>query len=236
MVSLSSFTTAPDRRSPVGPGRRCFFFLAAWASPLLSLCLHLSPAASRWAQFDRAAIESGELWRWVTGHWAHWNAEHFLLDAVVFGALATPCARRSPGRLIWALGLAALAIPISVFLVLPEMTYYRGLSGLDAALAALLCAQVLREARGSKELVSSWIATVILLALGAKILYELLTGDALFLDQTAAGFVPVPLAHGVGAAAGLLAGLSPPIAPPLPHPSGQKPPSPAAKSTLAAKQ
>ncbi len=207
MVPLSSLAQAPGRRSTAARGLADAVPWIAVLSPAVALLLYLSPTATRWAEYDRASIAAGEIWRWASCHWTHWNAEHLLLDAVVFGVLAAACARRSPGRLAAALALAILAIPASIALAHPEMTHYRGLSGLDAALFALLAALELRESltRGLK--LRTWVTGSALVALAAKVLYELVTGDALFLDQAAAGFVPVPLAHAVGGAAGVLAAL-----------------------------
>lgn len=199
---------APEGCSPAPRGLRPFPLLVIALGPALALILYLSPAATRWAEYDRASIAGGQLWRWATCHWTHWSAEHLFYDAVVFGALAAAGGRRSGLRLLAALALATVAIPASLALALPEMSYYRGLSGLDAALFALLAGLLLADAWERRDRLPALGAGAALLALGAKILYELATGDALFLDQAAAGFVPVPLAHAVGAAAGLVAAFA----------------------------
>ena len=107
------------------------------------------------------------------------------------------------GGLAWTVLLAALLIPAAVWLACPELQTYRGLSGIDSALLALLAVGVLRDALrpGGRRAVAVACAAV-MLGFGAKLAYELATGAALFVDAEAAGFVPVPVAHAVGAAVG----------------------------------
>jgi hypothetical protein len=45
----------------------------------------------------------------------------------------------------------------------------------------------------------------------AKVAFEMVTGGTLFVDSTAAGMTPVPLAHIVGGLVGLACGLWPQI-------------------------
>ena len=118
--------------------------LAALLGALPALALYLFPAAARWAEYDRGRLAAGQLWRGIASHWAHWDGEHFVLDTLVFCALAAACARRAPGRLAAALALAAAAIPVTLWFALPEMTYYRGLSG-----PRRLCSRC-RRARGPR--------------------------------------------------------------------------------------
>jgi rhomboid family GlyGly-CTERM serine protease len=174
---------------------------------LLALAVHVLPGAREAMQMERAALGEGQLWRVLTCHWAHFNAEHLLWDVAVFFLLGAICELRNRKALLLALGTSVLAVPAAVLLLLPEMTIYCGLSGLDSALFALLATAVLVE----KLRTRSWGWTVAVglsfAALATKIGYELITGQALFVDNAAAGFIPVPLAHAAGAMAGALAAL-----------------------------
>ena len=53
------------------------------------------------------------------------------------------------------------------------------------------------------------LAAAAFLAFLCKVAYELATGATFFVDSRAAGMVPLPLVHVVGAAAGLAAGFWP---------------------------
>src|SRR5689334_9624999 len=61
----------------------------------LAVIVWLAPAGVAEAlQFDRARIASGELWRLVTCHWTHWDADHLAWDVATFVALGVACERR----------------------------------------------------------------------------------------------------------------------------------------------
>lgn len=155
-------------------------------------------------QYDRTAIEAGEFYRLITGHFVHWNLDHFIWDAAVFVALLVIGIRIDRRRTLATLAVASVAIPGVLWFALPEMQTYRGLSGLDSALFALVATRWWRDcnaagnARGSTALAALGAAFI------AKLVYEITTGQTLFVDSIAAGFVPIPLAHLVGGAVGLL--------------------------------
>jgi rhomboid family GlyGly-CTERM serine protease len=167
--------------------------------PLASALVLVLPGAPERLQLERGSLGHGELWRLVGGHLAHHSFEHWLLDALAFAGLALACERRAPGRTRLALAAAALAIPLAVLRLQPELETYRGLSGLVSALFGLVLALEGRDgARGAR------IAGGLFLL---KLAYELATGRALFLDSRGLGFTPVPLAHALGALLGLGLGL-----------------------------
>lgn len=174
--------------------------------PLASLLLFLFALAGfafgGRLELDRAAVARGEVWRLVTGHWAHWTLDHLLWDSLAFLALAAFCEVRISRRrlLVTVLG-SALAVSAGVWLALPEIGRYRGLSGIDSALFVLLAVSLLRATR---NLVGG-LALAAFAAFLGKSAWEVWTGSTLF---TAAGaFVPVPLAHLIGGAWGLIIGL-----------------------------
>lgn len=198
------------------PGASLFLALPA-------LLIALFPGLASRLDFDRQAVKAGEVWRVLTGHWVHWSLDHLAWDLAAFAGLAAAC-ELAPGcgrkRLLATVGLAAIAIPAVLWLALPGIPTYRGLSGIDSALFVLLVITLLRE----DWLMSrhAWVAAevaVLALFLG-KCVYEAWTGRAFF--ATGGGFVPVPLAHLVGGMAGLAAApLTPPphTAPPSPPPA-----------------
>jgi rhomboid family GlyGly-CTERM serine protease len=136
----------------------------------------------------------------VTCHWTHWSLDHLAWDVAVFASLTCACACRCPRRLAPALALSVFAIPAAVFVFQPELATYRGLSGIDSALLMLLLIDAMKQKRGASVICAALLAAFI-----AKLLYEQVTGTATFVDAGRAGFVPVPLAHLVGAVAGAAA-------------------------------
>lgn len=194
--------TGLARRSLLPEGMRALPG-AARNVPLASLLLFFLAlagfASGGRLELDRAAVARGEVWRLVTGHWAHWTAGHLFWDSLAFFALAAACeVRISRRRLLTTVLGSALAVSAGVWLALPEIERYRGLSGIDSALFVLLAVSLLRETR------NPWGGLALAAFLG-KSAWEVWTGSTLFI--AAGAFVPVPLAHLVGGAWGVIAGL-----------------------------
>lgn len=165
-----------------------FFQIPGWAGRL---------------QLDFAAVSRGELWRWVTCHWTHWSLDHLVWDLGAFLLLAALCECRGGRRaLLAAVASAALLIPAVLWISMPAMGSYRGLSGIDSALFVLAAVLVFREEPGKRPL-----AVLAVAAFLAKALYESAAGEALF-TEPAGSFVPAPLAHLAGGVCGLLAGAA----------------------------
>ena len=158
-------------------------------------------------QFDRAAIAAGEWWRLLTGHLAHWSRDHLFWDLAVFAVLGAICEREDRQRFALCGFLSAVAISVGIWLLLPDLTTYRGLSGVDSALFALLVGTILRTAVRDQRW--TWVAGASLLLIGflGKTVFEVATGATLFVDSTGSGMIPIPLAHVLGAAAGLTLGM-----------------------------
>ncbi|HEY7213638.1 MAG TPA: rhombosortase [Thermoanaerobaculia bacterium] len=152
-------------------------------------------------EYDRARLAAGEVWRLLTCHFTHWTAEHLLWDLGTFIALAIGCAPFGLRRLGVTLGAAALAVPLAVWVALPSMVRYRGLSGLDSALFALLAFAVLATARAEGRPWLVLAARAALAVFAAKLSWELATASPVFVGP-GSGFVAVPLAHLAGAACG----------------------------------
>jgi rhomboid family GlyGly-CTERM serine protease len=168
----------------------------------LSLAAFLLPELSKLLQFDRARIAGGEIWRIVTGHFMHWTGEHLFWDAAMFLALGIILETRHRRDYIVCLLAAAIAISAGVWLLQPNLPTYRGLSGLDTALFAMLATELLRTARRRRELL---VPVVLLFGLGGKIAFELATGATFFVNA-GSDFIAVPLAHGIGALVGVAVG------------------------------
>ncbi len=174
---------------------------------LIALVLAAWPAATLWGQYDRVAIAAGEYWRLLSGHWTHISAEHLFWDVLMFLVLSVPCEYDSRRRYVICLFSAVVLISCTLWYAMPQLLWYRGLSGLDSALFALLLTTLTREDIQAKRWY--WVIGYITLGLAftAKIGYEWMTGQALFVGGLSGQIVPVPLAHVAGATVGLGIGL-----------------------------
>lgn len=151
-------------------------------------------------RYERAAVESGEVWRLVTGHLVHADLRHLgwnLLGVViVWGLFARDYTERQ-----WLLILVASTAATSLgFLLLePDLEWYVGFSGvLHGCMAAGLVAW-LRAGRDPL----TWIVTGLFVA---KLAWEHAVGALPF----TAGSISLPVvheAHTYGAVGGLAAGL-----------------------------
>ncbi|HEX6885855.1 MAG TPA: rhombosortase [Planctomycetota bacterium] len=200
--------------------------------PLATGLLQLGDGTTRRLELVRGRVLASEPWRLASAHFVHYSLQHWLVDALAFGALLLVCGLRAPARTLATLALSAPAISLAVLAWVPGLERYRGLSGLDSALFGLALALELRARRAPLVLVAGAL-------FAAKVAFELATGTALFVDGSGQGFTPVPLAHAVGALVGLACGLvgastrSPwPVAPILPRAAPT--PGPARRAVLAA--
>ena len=83
------------------------------------------------------------------------------------------------------------------------------MSGLDSAMFGLLAVSLLRDQWYHRHQVAFAATFALCCAFAAKLAIECATGSAIFVRSAKAGFVPVPLAHLVGAAAGAIIPLVP---------------------------
>jgi rhomboid family GlyGly-CTERM serine protease len=180
------------------------------AVALVAAALSLSSDAASWLELDRQAFASGQFWRLWTGHLVHYGPGHLLWDAVtvlVFGAMLEADGRRGLRRrtIAWIAVGAAGAIGAGFLLFVEPLTAYRGLSGLASLFFVWWAAESCQDARRAGDRFRAVASGLALLAFVAKSLFEVACGDALFAPASAEGFVPVPLAHVIGAIIGLLA-------------------------------
>jgi rhomboid family GlyGly-CTERM serine protease len=197
-VSSSSYSL--DNAARRVPCASLLFVLVAAAASLV-------PGVAERLQFDRAAIAGGQWWRLVTSHFVHWSSEHLFWDLLAFAVLGWLCERDHVRAFLRCVAYSAVLIPLVLAWATPDMTAYRGLSGIDSALFALLAVRVGHQAVAEKDGLKLGIAGVVAAGFAAKVGFELLTGTTLFVDSSAAGMTPVPLAHVVGGFIGLGCGV-----------------------------
>lgn len=208
MTGTNIFPHGEGGRLPgPAPSRGPFPWVTAVVGAAVLLAFVL-PGVSEVLQYDRSALAGGEWWRSLTGHLTHWNGDHIFWDLSVFVILGALCERTSRCVFGVAVAASALLIPLAVWVFLPGMELYRGLSGIDSALYLTAGVCLLRERGSVRGVPGLFVMAVVLTAFCLKIGYEILTGQTVFVaDQT--GFVPVPVAHLAGAAAGAAAALLP---------------------------
>ena len=141
----SSFNKKPlKNQSIISPAQHNFPILTVLIG-LSALSATLSSQLTSLLQFDRTAFMDGEVWRVFTGHLTHWSLSHLFWDILVFLVLAGVIERFSRRRLLVCFASASLIISLLVFTFLPEMTFYRGLSGIDSALFMMLLVMFYRQ-------------------------------------------------------------------------------------------
>lgn len=168
---------------------------------VLALIVALS-ATGEWGRarlaYDRDALAGYQWWRLVSAHLVHLSWRHALLNCAGLAVLWALFAREfTPGRWLWIVTLAALAIDLGLWFLHPGVDWYVGASGvLHGAWAAGACAAYRR---------GDGMGAVIMLLLVIKLVYEQQSGSSVF-----EGDLPlVPAAHLLGALGGLFGALVP---------------------------
>jgi rhomboid family GlyGly-CTERM serine protease len=155
------------------------------------------PGAQQQLRYDRTRIADGELWRLVTGHFAHLGMTHLTLNiaglAVVWLLVG---AGHSLLNWIFVIASSLAVIDLCFWFLDPGLSWYVGMSGL---LHALLVAGIVTRfpvAKGESLALAALIA--------GKIAWEQLAGPLPGSEISAGGAVVVN-AHLYGAIAGILA-------------------------------
>ena len=159
-----------------------------------------------WLQYDRAAVDGGQLWRLLTCQFTHWSWDHLFWDAAALLFLGWVLEREDHRSLLVCLGLSAVLIPTVVHFGLPDLATYRGLSGIDSAVFVLLAVTLLRRCYADGDRLWTWACVAMLVGFAAKVGFELISGGTLFVDSEASRMQPVPLAHVVGGMLGASCG------------------------------
>jgi rhomboid family GlyGly-CTERM serine protease len=167
----------------------------------LAVVVHWIPALTFGWQFDRAAVAHGQVWRFFTAHLTHFGSDHLRWDLIVFIVLGVMAERISRSAFLATLALSAGFITLGVWVAQPEFAFYRGLSGIDCALFGLVLTDLLTVGWRDRHGFSLAVGGITLAGFVAKCVFELTTGDTVFVEA-AGTFAPVPLAHLLGFIAG----------------------------------
>lgn len=144
--------------------------------------------------FEPGKIIDGELWRMVSGHFTHSDANHLFWNCLGLVVLGGIIERRSRRLLLCSVATGLVSVSLLLLSPLSTLDIYCGLSGV---LNSLLIVALWSEWRSERQRIYPAVG---LLAF-SKILLELSLGQSLFADLS---WPPYPLAHLVGFAGGLL--------------------------------
>jgi rhomboid family GlyGly-CTERM serine protease len=183
---------------------------------LISAFVIIAPSAGELSglmTIDFRDITLTDSHRVFTCHLLHWSSNHLLWDLAMFTTLGAIAETNMPRRYRWTLLLSALLIPAGVMLHHPEMQTYRGLSGIDTALFGLIVADLLGRRLAERNWKSAIWFLMLLFGLLAKMLTETLAGTNIFVSDTS--FIPLPVAHLIGAVIGLVIGATCHLTPPV---------------------
>lgn len=157
--------------------------------------------------YTRADLMDGDFWRLLACHWVHLNTDHLLWSAMTFFMLGSICEIMDRSRYAVTIAISTVIIPAAIWVGMPHLQVYGGLSGLDCALYSLLIVLFIRRERSAANRI--WIAFYILMLvlLPAKIIYEMSSGLTIFVNNIHTDMVPVPLSHLMGGIAGFIVGV-----------------------------
>jgi rhomboid family GlyGly-CTERM serine protease len=162
--------------------------------------LVFSLGGGEYLQYQRHAIEHGQVWRLLTGHWVHLGATHFLLNLLGLLLLWQIIGNwLSTGEKLVVLLGSSLLISIGLYLFYPQISWYRGLS---AALHGLWVAGALLGIKRDKKT-----AFILLSLLLIKLGWEQAFGPMASSTILTGGPVLIQ-AHLLGALSGLLIGVT----------------------------
>jgi len=166
------------------------FFLAAIASGLYLF----AGAAPEFLVYDRSAITSGEWWRLITAHWVHSDGQHALWDIGALVILGGYSERYLGKQIFLFLLTASLLTSILIWVFIPWIEYYCGLSGI---LHTLLITGMYACWREQQDPVFLLIITLTVL----KTLFEMTSNNAVF---TNTAWPILPFSHLYGIIIGVL--------------------------------
>ncbi|MCD4781743.1 MAG: rhombosortase [Candidatus Omnitrophica bacterium] len=145
--------------------------------------------------YNRSAIAQNEVWRLLTGHLVHYNFDHLFWNVLAFGIIGTTVELKSLKRFYRALLISFTGVGLWLWLGAYTLPEYSGLSG---ALNGLFVGAIWMEWKDTKQ---NYLILILLGAI-AKIIFELLTHQTIFM-QPSEQCSSVPISH----LAGLMSGF-----------------------------
>lgn len=181
MISGIPPAKAPDR----APHQGHPVALAALVLATIVLVLQAGGEDLRlWLRYDRPKIAAGQVWRLVTGHLVHLGWSHAMLNATALVLIFAGFERTlRPGQWLWVGVGAMLAIDLGLWIFQPQVSWYVGLSGVLHGLVAAAALSLWATAPR--------VATVMLIFLAGKLLWEAAAGPLPMTAELAGGDVVV---------------------------------------------
>jgi rhomboid family GlyGly-CTERM serine protease len=143
--------------------------------------------------FSAEAINRGEFWRLVSGHFMHADLQHLLWNCLGMAVLGTLIEYRSRNLLIAALGTGIVFVSALLLTPFTQLEYYCGLSGV---LNTLLLVALWLEWKFTR----SWLIIIITCGIIAKTLIEVSQGESII---THISWPPFAWSHVAGLTGGL---------------------------------
>ena len=171
---------------------------------LLLICIaggcagaYFHPPLASLLVYDRGAILAGELWRLFTCHLVHFSLSHLLSDLAGFLIAAGIILQRGYRHFGLLCAVSAFTVSGAIFLMQPGMAVYGGLSGIVNAAFIFAAFHGFREEGRWK-----WFCLAVIVLCIGNTLWEGVKGQLTLASPDNYPFVPVPLAHLVGALTG----------------------------------
>jgi rhomboid family GlyGly-CTERM serine protease len=168
----------------------------------MTLCLQAWTTAPIWLGYEWTNTSWHQCYRIISCNWLHFSWNHLAWDLAVFFVLGAMCEMRGRSRYALMLITSSILIPIVISVAHPELSAYRGLSGIDSGLFALLGLDLALEHIGRNDWPMASLFAFSLVALVCKLGWEMHTSGNLFVSDQS--FMPVPLAHITGVIIGLV--------------------------------
>jgi len=164
------------------------------ALTLLATCLFMiTGAAPEMLIYEQTAIQNGELWRLITGHWVHSDTQHATWNIIALFLLGCLFERTLQRDLFTILLIASISISAWVYFFMPQMTAYCGLSGILNTLLVVGTLALWQKYRSTTFLLILFLAVL-------KSAIEIQMQSAIF---THTAWPSVPAAHLAGMVIGL---------------------------------
>lgn len=158
-----------------------------------AIIVYCFPKLSDLFIYDRQAILNGELLRLLTAPFVHFSGSHIFWNLLIF-SIAGFAVNRSKLPGFWIVCSISISLPgLAFLLVIPDIEYYGGLSGVATGTAAYFC---LYRFFNTEKRGGIWL--LILFVILTKILVEAVINEPIFTHAGEIHFRVLPEAHVAG--------------------------------------